>query len=55
MKGNKKEKIRIGKKLIDDNKIILKRIKYYKEGNDYDIDKHVCEEDVIYYELGGFK
>lgn len=42
MKGNKKEKIRIGKKLINDNKIILKRIKYCKEGNDYDIDKVNC-------------
>lgn len=54
MKGNKEEKIRIGKKLIYNNKIILKRIKYCKEGNDYDIDKTTCKEDVVYYGLGGF-
>lgn len=43
MKENKEEKIRIGKKLIYDNKIILKRIKYCKEGNDYDIYKMACK------------
>lgn len=42
MKRNKEEKIRIGK------------IKYCKEGNDYDIDKTVCKEDVVYCGLGRF-
>lgn len=54
MKENKEERIRIGKKLICDNKIVLKRIKYCKKGNDYDIDKTACKEDVVCYGLGGF-